>query len=147
MLVAARVAIDAKIGPLHGVQTIPSARPVINPPEKSLRWFLPTPPKRPASEEIRASNLRESAGTTIEKPRTRRTTTATLRRKLGDSPMELSSSEIERVSTAKEIATPTVIPSGRRFDLDWVTSASTIGSSGHMQGAKMVNNPEIKATP
>ncbi len=118
LLVPAKTATEAKIGPLQGVHTIPRAKPVMNPPPKSDRWLRPTPPKRPLKREIEASILRDSAGTAIETPMTRSTTTANLRRTLGLSPSVLSSAEIAKVKKAYEIATPAVMPSGRRLDLD-----------------------------
>ena len=117
-MVAAKVATEARIGPLQGVQTTPRARPVTKPPEKSLRWFFPIPPNLPLIEEIDASMRRDRAGTTIEIPMTRRTTTAIFRSTLGLKPIELSSAEIARVKKANEIATPAVIPRGRRFEFD-----------------------------
>jgi len=83
----------------------------------------------------------------MEEPMARRTTTANFRRILGFKPRELSRKETARVRNAKESATPAVIPSGRRLEWDWVTSARTMGNSGQIQGAKIVKRPEMKATP
>ena len=67
---------------------------------------------------MEASIRREIAGTIIENPIIRRTTTANLRSTLGSRPIELSRADMASVRIAKDIATPVVMPSGRFFDFD-----------------------------
>ncbi len=111
--VAARVAIDARIGPAHGDQTMPNETPVASPPKKSVLGLEFVLLEKLVSLLTAPSRIRVNPGISIDKPRKAMTKTATIRRIFGSKWKSLTNDEIAKVKNVKLTNIPSVMPSGR----------------------------------
>ena|SRR3989344_1147013 len=142
LVVAANVAIVAKIGPVHGVQIIPREQPVKKPPLKPFLFC--DCPKRPERRLSVPSSTWENAGIIIENPIITRIITAKRRITFGSTPKSCTRYEILKINTEKLAIIPSVMP--RDFDFPPLRDEErTIGRIGQIHGARIVTKPEMNA--
>lgn len=140
--VAARVMMDARIGPTQGVHTRPSDIPIANPPLNPFasRGAL----VRFARREARDSQRTRSLGIVRTSPKTRMVIAAIFLRVSPGSPVARTIEVRNRVKKVKLMMNPETTPSGRFFP-SWAEAPRTIGRSGRIQGERMVTSPPKKA--
>jgi len=142
VLVAAKVAIVAKIGPAQGLHTSPKDKPVINPPQKPLEELLM--PKLPLILLTNPSKILERVGITSVNPKKPITITAKRRSVLGSKLKSFTKYEIVKVKRAKLIIIPKVMPNGFLFS-PVTDDEKIIGKRGQIHGARIVIKPDKKA--
>jgi len=142
--VAERVAMVARIGPAHGVHTIPSESPVVNPPANPVDGLAFLGLSLPLSLETAPSTTPASWGITSVAPRNPMIKTEIYLRISGSNGIIVTMYAIVSVNIEKLVTTPIVIPSGLLCP-PVAAEDKTIGRIGQIQGAAIVTSPERNA--
>lgn len=141
-LTAAKVATDATIGPIHGVQTKPNDAPVINPPTNPSRLVLMGSNFQIGS--IKLSILFQKEGTTKLAPKINKNITAMFLIVSAGIPKILTIAAKVKEARAKLRTIPVTIPL-MRHTLPSTPLARITGKTGKTQGVKTVSIPDTKA--
>jgi hypothetical protein len=139
--VTARLITDAIMGPTQGAQMIPRLNPVRSPPvnpEAVVLFSLCLP-----CLVARVSNIIESFWTSMIRPKRTINTTATILKAEGGIFNNLMRVARVRVKMLKLKIKPRITPAGRL--LPPMLPDKTIGSTGRIQGERIVTTPERKA--
>ena len=143
--VRARLITDAMMGPTQGVQMRPRLRPTTTPLQKPFRFWGPTadPVRRPI-REVSISKRTVSQGTSITTPNRMMSTTATMRSASTGMPSACTIAESASVKAVKLTTNPASTPNGRALPPP-TPPDRTIGSTGRMQGERIVITPDRNA--